>query len=300
MAAAPAWDDMKIFLAVAREGSLSGGGAVLKMDPATVGRRVARLEAALGSKLFLKSPQGYAMSEAGERMVPHAEELEQAMLAAEDAVRGQEDRLGGTIRVGAPDGCANFLLPQVVARICEAHPDLEVQVVSLPRVFNLNRREADMAVAVSRPTAARLTVQKIADYHLYLAASRSHLRHQPVSGLEDLKGRRLVGYVPDMIFDKELDYLSELGLERVQLASNSASVQFQWVRQGAGLGVVHGFALGADPRVERVLAEDWSLKRTFWLVRHGDDRRVRRHSRFAELLCEGLRGEIERLEGAAA
>ncbi|MGR3795176.1 LysR family transcriptional regulator [Vannielia sp. SX4] len=293
------WDDMRIFIAVAREGSLSGAGTALKLDPATVGRRVQRLEESLGAPLFLKSPQGYAPSEAGERLMPHAEELEQAMLTAEDAVRGQEDRLTGAIRVGAPDGCANFLLPQVVARICDAHPELEVQIVSLPRVFNLNRREADMAIAVSRPTAGRLTVQKITDYHLYLAAHRRWLKGNPIERLDDLRGKRLVGYIPDMIFDKELDYLGELGLEKVQLASNSVSVQFAWVRQGKGIGVVHGFALGNAGRVERVLPEEVALRRTFWLVRHADDRRVRRMSRFAELLCEGLRAEVERLEAEA-
>ncbi|MCO6382394.1 MAG: LysR family transcriptional regulator [Vannielia sp.] len=296
---AVSWDDMRIFIAVAREGSLSGAGNALKLDPATVGRRVQRLEESLGAPLFLKSPQGYAPSEAGERLMPHAEELEQAMLSAEDAVRGQEDRLTGTIRVGAPDGCANFLLPQVVAGICDAHPGLEVQIVSLPRVFNLNRREADMAIAVSRPTAGRLTVQKITDYHLYLAANRRWLKRNPITRLDDLQGKRLVGYVPDMIFDKELDYLGELGLERVHLASNSVSVQFAWVRRGAGIGVVHGFALGGEPKVERVLGEQIRLRRTFWLVRHADERRVRRLSRFADLLCEGLRAEVERLEAEA-
>ena len=293
------WDDMRIFLAVAREGSLSGAGTQLKLDPATVGRRVQRLEESLGAALFLKSPQGYAPSEAGERMMPHAEELEQQMLAAEDAVRGQDDRLSGTIRIGAPDGCANVLLPRVVSQICDEHPGLEVQVVALPRVFNLNRREADMAIAVSRPTAGRLTVQKVTDYELCLAASRNFLKRNPVERLEDLRGLRLVGYVPDMIFDKELDYLDELGLERVQLASNSVTVQFQWIRLGAGIGVVHRFAMASAGRVQQVLPEAFTLKRSFWLVRHADDRRVHRLNRFAELLCEGLRAEVERLEGVS-
>lgn len=299
MAAAPAWDDMRIFLAIAREGSLSGAGGALQLDPATLGRRAQRLEQAFGTPLFLKSPQGYALSEAGERLLPHAEALEQAMLAAQDALSGQGGRLSGTIRIGAPDGCATYLLPQVTAAICQAHPELEVQIVALPRVFNLNRREADMAVAVSRPNAGRLTVQKIADYHLWLAGAQHYLAANPVRRLADLSGHRLVGYVPDMIFDKELDYLADLGLERVQLASNSVAVQAQWIRQGAGLGVMHGFTMGAEGGLSRVLAGDWQLKRSFWLVRHADERRVRRLSRFADLLCEGLRAEIARLEAQA-
>lgn len=293
------WDDMRIFIAVAREGSLSAAGAQLKLDPATVGRRIARLEEDLGAALFLKSPQGYALSEAGERLMPHAGELEQAMLGAEDAVRGQGDRLTGVIRVGAPDGCANFVLPQVLSRIGEEHPELEVQIVALPRVFNLSRREADMAIAVSRPSAGRLVAQKIVDYHLYLAAARPYLKHNPVRSLEDLKGHRLVGYIPDMIFDKELDYLGDIGLGRVHLASNSVPVQFSWIRQGAGLGIVHGFALASAPRMVKVLPELVTLRRSFYLVRHANDRRVRRLSRFADLLCEGVRAEVERLEAAA-
>ena len=80
--------------------------------------------------------------------------------------------------------------------------------MALPRVFNLSKREADMAIAVSRPEAGRLTVQKLTDYRLHLAASRQYLASaKPILGREDLSGHRIVGYIPDMIFDKELDYL---------------------------------------------------------------------------------------------
>jgi DNA-binding transcriptional LysR family regulator len=72
-------------------------------------------------------------------------------------------QLSGQIRLGAPDGVANFLLPQVCSAIVERNPDLDVQIVALPRLFNLSRREADMAITVSPPTAGRLTVQKVSD-----------------------------------------------------------------------------------------------------------------------------------------
>ncbi|WP_068110329.1 LysR family transcriptional regulator [Tropicimonas marinistellae] len=295
----PSWDDLRVFLAVARQGSLSAAGAALALDPATVGRRVARLESALGAPLFLKSPQGYATTDAGERLLPHAEEAEQAMACAEDAVRGQGDRLTGAVRIGAPDGCASFLLPQVVAGIAAAHPGLEVQVVALPRVFNLNQREADMAVAVSAPTVGRLTVQKIVDYRLVLAASSRYLAAAPpIRTLSDLRGHRLVGYIPEMIFDKELDYLGELGVERPQLASNSAAVQYHMVRAGAGLAVTHDFALAGDPDLARVLPAEFGLERSFYLIRHADDARARRLARFAELLVTGMRRQMAQVRQA--
>lgn len=249
----PDWDDLKVFLAVARAESLSRAGKALKKDAATVGRRVARLEAALGAPLFTKSPQGYALTDAGgARLMAHAEAAEQALRAggAEELAGGQAGQLSGQVRIGAPDGCANFVLPQVCAAISRAHPELDLQIVALPRVINLSKREADMAVAVSPPEAGRLTVQKITDYRLHLAASADYLAGGaggPLNSLADLPDHPVVGYIPpDMIFDKELDYLSETGgAERVSLASNSVSVQLWLLRHGGGggVGIAHDFAV---------------------------------------------------------
>ena len=296
----PDWDDLRIFLAVARAESLSGAGRGLRLDPATVGRRVQRLEEDLGAKLFLKSPQGYALTAEGARLLPHAEAAERALARAAEDLAGEDERLSGQIRIGAPDGCANYLLPQVTAAICAANPGLEVQIVALPRVFNLSRREADMAIAVSPPAAGRLTVQKLADYRLSLAADAAYLAQRPpIRGLGDLAAHRLVGYIPDMIFDKELDYLSETGARAVPLASNSVSVQLMWLRAGAGVGIVHDFALPFAPGLLRLLPGRFALSRAFWLIRHADDRRSERLSRFAEALAQGMRREVARLEALA-
>ena len=291
------WDDMRIFLSVARAESLSAAGKALRIDPATVGRRIARLEQDLGAPLFAKSPQGYAPTDAGMRLMTHAEGAEQAMGAAVEELAGQEGGLSGQIRIGAPDGCANFLLPQVCADIVRDNPDLDIQIIALPRVFNLSKREADMAIGVSPPEAGRLTVQKITDYKLHLAASQDYLTSRPpIVTPEDLRGHRMVGYIPDMIFDKELDYLSDIGVERVPLASNSVSVQVNWLRHGAGLGVVHDFSLSVSRPLRKVLTEYISLTRSFYLIRHADDQRLERLNRFADALTVGLRNEVLRLE----
>jgi len=293
----PQWDDMKIFLAVARQESLSGAGRVLRLDPATVGRRIARLEAAMKAPLFVKSPQGYRLSAAGERMLEYGEQAEAAMRSAAHALDGPSESLSGQIRIGAPDGCANYLLPQVCAAIADNNPDLDIQIVALPRVINLSRREADMAVTVSQPVAGQLLVHKITDYRLHLAAARRYLRRQGrISTLDDLKARRLIGYIPDMIFDAELDYLTGLGVARVQLASNSVAVQLKMLAQGAGVGVAHDFTLPAHGRLCKVLPDQFSLTRSFYLVRHQGDQRNARLNRFADALRAGLREEVHRLE----
>ncbi len=292
------WDDMRVFLAVARAEGLTGAAKALRMDPATVGRRVRRLEEATGVRLFARSPQGYALTNEGERLLAEGMQAEQAMARAVEQVQGEAGRLTGTIRIGAPDGAANFLLPQVCAAICDENPGLDVQIVALPRIFNLSRREADMAVTVSPPSGGRLLVQKMTGYHLHLAASREYLEsHPPITCLDDLKHHRLIGYIPDMIFDKELDYLKEMQAEKVALSSNSFAVQFSFVRQGAGVAIVHDFAIpSAGGQVRRILADQLSLKRSFHLVRHADDARLERLNRFADQLVHRLRREVARLE----
>ena len=290
------WDDMRVFLGVARARSLSGAAPGLRMDPATVGRRIARLEEGLGTSLFLKSQQGYALTDVGARLQARAEEAEEAMRLALEEGQGASQGLTGQVRIGAPDGCANYLLPQVVARIQAENPGLEIQILALPRVVNLSRREADMAITVSPPDAGRLTVQKITDYRLHLAQRRDAA---PAATLADLRGRSVVGYIPDMIFDRALDYLGDLGLGTVQLASNSVPVQLMLLRQG-GVGVVHDFALPFAPELRRIMVEEVSLTRAFYLVRHDADRRSERMSRLAGAVLRGVRDEVARLEALAS
>ena len=295
------WDDLRVFLAVARSESLSGAGRLLRIDPATVGRRMQRLEQGVGAPLFAKSPQGYALTVDGQRLMDHAERAEQAVTGAVEEIGGQAGQLTGQVRIGAPDGCANFLLPQVCAELSRNNPLLDIQIVALPRVVNLSKREADMAITVSAPATGRLTVQKITDYRLHLAASADYLGNQaPLGDLRDLRDHRVIGYIPDMIYDKELDYLAEAGIDRVAMASNSVVVQLHMIRQGGGIGIVHDFALPFAPELEKVLPDSFGLTRSFYLIRHPDDRRVERLNRVAEAVVAGLRAEVARLEDSAA
>ncbi|KIC49075.1 LysR family transcriptional regulator [Tateyamaria sp. ANG-S1] len=299
----PHWDDLRLFLAVARAETLSAAAKAVRKDAATLGRRVARLERDLDVVLFRKSPQGYALTEAGVRLRDRAEAAEVALRAATEGIAGAgqaevDAGLTGQVRIGAPDGCANYVLPQVCAALAGEHPGLDIQIVALPRVFNLSRREADLAIGVSAPTAGQLTVQRITDYRLHFAASQSYLADAPpLDALDDLHHHRVVGYIPDMIFDRELDYLADAGVSRVALASNSVAVQLNMLRQGGGVGVVHDFALPFAPGLRRVLNGDFSLSRSFYLIRHQSDTRDARLNRVAELLVHAVRTEVMRLEG---
>ena len=289
------WDDMRVFLSVARAGGLTGGARRLRLDPATLGRRVARLELDLNVALFVKGPQGYRLTEDGAKLFDHAERAEAAFRAAKAEVKGS---LTGAVRIGAPEGCATYLLPQVTAAMAAENPGLEIEIVALPRVFDLNRREVDMAIAVSRPSAGRIAAQRIAEYRLSLAAHADYLRDHPVTDAETLSAHRIVGYVPDMIHDRELDYLGEIGVERVDLASSSVVVQAEWIARGEGVGIVHDFMLSRLSGVRRALSDTVSLTRTYWLLRPLDDVRAARLDAVSRALVQGLRAEIAVCEGA--
>jgi DNA-binding transcriptional LysR family regulator len=287
------WDDMRLFLAVARAESLSGAVPVLRMDASTLSRRISRLEANLGASLFVKSSQGYVLTDRGQRLLEEAQDVEAQMQRALDPSPASGGGLTGQIRIGAPDGCANFLLPKVCAAIQARNPGLEVQVLALPRTVNLSRREADMAITVSPTEASRLTLEKICDYQLHLAMRRDMPRPETI---KDLRGLPVVGYIQDMIFDRALDYLGEIADGGVQLASNSVSVQLQMLRQTRGVGVVHDFALPSATDLHRVLTHEVSLTRAFYLVRHRSDRSSERLETFAQSLVSGVRAEVARLQ----
>jgi DNA-binding transcriptional LysR family regulator len=288
------WDDLRVFLAVARQGRLQGAGRALGLDPTTAGRRIGALEEALGTRLFDRSPDGYAMTEAGRSLLVHAQAMESQASAAAEEVGGQSDRLSGTVRIGAPDGVSNYLLIDACDALSRDNPELQVQVVALPRMFSLSKREADLAITVSPPSAGRLTVRKIADYGLRLYA-RADLAAElgKVGSMADLRSLRGIGYISDMIFDKELDYYALLGREsEPALTSNSLIVQLRWCLRGVGICILPEFVARNHPELVMLLPDDIRLQRAFYLVRHQDDARVARINRMAEVVVDWMRAAL--------
>jgi len=206
-------------------------------------------------------------------------------------VGGHSDRLSGTVRIGAPDGVSNYLLIDACDALSRDNPELQVQVVALPRLFSLSKREADLAVTVSPPSAGRLTVRKIADYRLRLYA-RADLAAElgPVRTMADLREARGIGYISDMIFDRELDYYALLGRDHEPaLTSNSLIMQLRWCLRGAGICILPEFVAREYPELVVLLPDDIRLTRAFYLVRHQDDARVARINRMAEVVVDWMR-----------
>lgn len=290
------WDDLRVFLQVARLNRLVVAAKGLGMDAATVGRRITALENALGAKLFSRSPQGYELTEAGRNLVEHAQSIESITSTAQEDVGGQVDRLSGVVRIGAPDGVSNYLLAEATAKLSAENPDLQIQIVALPRVFSLSQREADLALTVSPPTAGRLKVRKIADYNLHLYGAKELVEKYGAKNRKHIADMPLIGYISDMIFDKELDYLSNIGHDRgVRLTSNSLIVQLRWTLAGHGVCILPDFVAREYPELVPILPDVTHLMRSFYLVRHQDDDRIARVNRAADVVSAHLRTALNML-----
>jgi len=288
------WNDLRAFLAVARTGRLTAAAARLGVDHSTLSRRLAGLEHALKAKLFDRSPSGYTLTAAGERLVPSAEQMERLALGAEEDVGGTAANVEGVVRIGAPGGFGSWFIAPRLARLRADHPRLRLQLVAASSAFSLSKRDVDLAVSVSRPPAGRLTVSRLIDYDLGLYAAPAYLAaHPPIRSASDLRGHRFVSYIEDLLHFPELDFLNQLAPEgETALETSNIFAQFFATRAGGGLCVLPGFLAGAEEGLVRILPDEVKLTRCLWLVVHQDQAelaRVRTVSRFLRAAVEAER-----------
>jgi DNA-binding transcriptional LysR family regulator len=271
------WDDVRIFLAVARTGQLLSASRRLDMNHATVGRRLTALEKALGTRLVNRRPAGCELTAEGEAFLAAAERMETEMLGAQSAVGRHNDAVSGTVRVGAPDGFGvSFLAPRLGALI-ERHPELKIELVPVPRSFSLARREADIAITVDQPSQGRLVARKLTDYTLGLYAARTYLdRNGAPQSTEDLRAHRLIGYVDDLIVSPQLAFTAEIwrGWD-VAFGISSATGQVEAARSGAGIAILHDYIASAMADLVPVLPGR-VIRRSYWTVVHETSRDLAR------------------------
>jgi DNA-binding transcriptional LysR family regulator len=286
------WDDVRVFLAVARAGQILGAAKRLELNHATVSRRIAALEEALRTKLFRRLTTGSELTPAGVRFLEIAERMEGDMIAARSAVAGEGEEVSGTVRIGAPDGFGVAFLARRLGELTALHRDLTIQLVPVPRSFSLSRREADIAITVERPTEGRLVAGKLVDYTLGLFASRAYAeRHGLPQTPVDLPEHTLIGYVPDLIVSPSLDYAAEFSPHwRSTFAISSALGQAEAVRAGAGIGILHTFVARSMPDLVAVDVVA-PIRRAYWLVYHESVRPLRRVQAVADFIAKAVERE---------
>ncbi len=287
------WNDLRFFLEVARSGSLSAAARAIRTDHATVGRRVMALEQAIGQTLFHRSPLGYMLTPDGEALVPIAEQIETGAMQAAARAGRPESGLSGSIRLTTPDGFGNHFLARHISTFATRYPRLTLELATIQQILSHSLREGDVAVTLSPPRRGQFVVSRLADYRLKLYGAATYLDRAPkIRSRADLGAHEFVGYVDDLIFARELDYLDEIisGL-KARLQSTSLQAQVTATRMGQGLCVLPTYLAAPHPELVEVLPGEITLHRSYWMSCHVDLAQLPRVKALREFLVEVCDGE---------
>ncbi len=274
------WDDVRYFLAAAREGSLSGAAKVLGVDHVTVGRRIASLEEQFHTKPLARTPDGLAPTSAGQTILTQCETMQGAALALERMIAGQDTRTAGAVRLAATDVLSrHVLMPVVVVALRKNHPELQIDLLTGIRPLDIARREADLAVRVSsvRPADSQLVCRKLGEIGFALYASNQYLarRGTPVRG-QGLANHDLISF-PGMPRLVRPFFLGEsLEGARYAVRSNDQHVQLAAASEGLGICELACFFGDSHSEVVRVWPHEAPNLRPVWLITHRDLRRAAR------------------------
>ena len=277
----PAWELYRSFLAVMREGSLSGAARSLGMTQPSLGRHMRELESALGAALFARSPQGLVPTELARELVPHAQAMASASAALQRTASAGRGEVSGSVRLTASEVIGAEVLPPILTEFRERHPGIVIELVLSNQAADLLRRDADIAIRMVQPTQEALVARHVGRIELGMFAHRRYLEsHGHPQALDELEGHALIG------FDTEMPYIRRMrpaGLpyarEHFALRTDSDLAALAALRAGFGLGMAQVNLARRDPYLVRLFPAELSLPMDTWVVMHEDLRpslRVRR------------------------
>lgn len=283
------WDDLRIVLAIARAGSLSGAARQLAMSHPTVFRRLNDIEQRLGVSLFERSRKGYAPTVAGDDLAATAARMEDEVLGAERRVMGRDLALSGTIRVTTTDTLLMGLLSPIFAGFRRAHPEIELEVAVSNQLFNLTQRDADVAVRPSSSPPENLVGRRIGMIAQAAYAQRGN-PPEDHQGKPAITSADWIGPDPHLRNPALARWMAAAGVEpRCHYRIDTTMGMLQAVRDGMGLAVLPRYIADADDRLERVSEDIPELNTELWLLTHPDLRRVARVRAFFDLIAEEVR-----------
>ena len=298
------WDDLRYFLAVFRARTLAGAAKQLKVEATTIGRRLTALERRLEARLFDRTPEGFVLTAAGERVLEHATEMEAHVSAIERKASGEDRKLAGSVRLATSENLSVGFLVSRLPPFLERHPALTVDVVTGTAAVDLLRGEADLALRAGprmRPEQQSLIARKVCEAGFGVYASRAYVeRHGSPVTKDGFAGHVLVGYGGALAEIGPSVWMREhAGRATVALRCNSMLGAARAVAAGTGVSVLPCFLGDPDPAMERVVSKP-ILSHDVWLVVHPDLRTTARVSAVYDFLVELIRVERSMLRGDAS
>jgi DNA-binding transcriptional LysR family regulator len=293
---APSWHELRTFVEVSRDGSLSGAARRLGLTQPTVGRHIDALEAALGLTLFTRSPRGLTPTPAALALEPHVEAMATAAAALGRAASGEAAADRGAVRVTASDVIGCEVLPPILAAFHAAHPGIAIELALSNRTADLARRDADIAVRMVRPTQSGLVARRIGASRIGLYAHRDYLaRFGEPRSLADLASHCVIGFDRDnSSFRGAGDFARTLTRETFGFRCDNDLAQLAALRAGAGVGGCQENIARRTPELVAVLPSAFHYALEVWLVMHEDLKATRRVRLLFDHLAVGLTDYVKR------
>lgn len=293
------WNDLRYFLAVAREGSTLAAGRGLRVSQTTVARRIAALEEALGFPLFDKRQAGYSLTPEGEALLDRAEQVESSASGFEEASAALGRDSTGSVRITTQEIFANTLLGPILRELHELHPEIVIELDTQQELLELGEGQAEIALRSTAQDPPAGTVGRricIDDWTLY--CSRDYAaRHGVPRNREDLRTHAIIGGGGGKLWLNYEAWLRKLGLEdRVAMHHSTSTGLLSGVRSGFGLGVLPCIVADAEPDLVRCLPPRSDHGREMWLLTHERVRHTRRVRIVIDLLYDRLMRHVRELE----
>jgi DNA-binding transcriptional LysR family regulator len=267
------WDDAQTFLAIARNGSFARAGRVLGVNATTVGRRLATLESTLESKLFFRTSTGLSLSTVGRTLLPHTERIEAELLAAERELQGADAKTAGSVRLTASDGVINYIILSQLSALRLRHPELTLELRSDVHNLDLSRREADVALRLSRPTESFLVARRIGTVNFALFGCVRYLANRGTPRqIKELRGHDFVTFEADIEVPQSRWLRRNVREHHVALSVNTTSAQALACSAGVGLALLPSFIAPYFSELIQVLPRLEYPSREVWCVTHEDMR----------------------------
>ncbi len=261
------WDDLRVFLEVARQGSVHAAAKRLNLDHSTVCRRIGKLESLLSIKLLDRTQRGIVLRDGVQDVLRHIEHMETHANSLEDAIAGTRTTAAQIVRIATMEGIASRYLARRIPLLARFAPTVKIELVSIPQPVDLSRKEADIFLSFFDPRLPGLTSRTIGEFSLFLYCSEGYVRaHGCPRSREDLANHIFVDYIEDLLEIDAVRWLSDVVRSpTVSFYSNSIIAQCGAAVAGSGIVMLPTFVAAGVAGLTRVLPDEASVRRDVWV-----------------------------------
>lgn len=261
------WDDLRVFLEVARQGSIHAAAKRLKLDHSTVCRRIDKLESHLSVKLLDRTQRGIVVRDDAQDLLKHIESMDRHAGSIDDVLAKGGSGSVQTVRIATMEGIASCYVARRIPLLERFAPNVKIELVSVPQMVDLSRKEADIFLSFFNPRMPGLTNKRLADFRLFLYCSDSYAkRHGMPRSQDELADHLFVGYIDDLLAIEAVRWLDEaVKAPRISFHTNSIIAQCNAAVEGLGIVMLPTFVAAGVAGLKRILPDEVSVRRDVWI-----------------------------------